>query len=80
MKIKERLIQVSRGKVYTETELKIGDEIMFSAQCEVVKIEHTANQDGTMNETYVVKPVIGEVLNREVKDTDITSLIEDYVR
>ena len=54
-KIDELQLKIS-GKVSTDKPLEIDAEVEFSGKGSVVKIETGSNQDGTVNECFVIKP------------------------
>jgi hypothetical protein len=68
MKINEYLIKVSQGKAPIAGSLEIGQDVEVAIQGNVVKVEDTDNQDGTINRTYVIKSIVAEVINLEKKN------------
>ena len=65
--INERRIRISNGYVNVPEyiPLNMGEEVHIVLTGSVVKIEHTDNQDGTEDITYVVKCEEVECVNGE---------------
>ena len=54
--INEIMIKIS-GKFPIEKDLELGQEVLISLKGGVVKQEVNDNQDGTVDVTYVIKPL-----------------------
>ena len=55
MKVDEHLVKVSAGQIVTDKPLDLGDEVVLIVKGTVTKIEQLDNQDGTINQVYIVK-------------------------
>lgn len=67
MQINEKLIKVSAGKVPIEGDIKLGDDVQILISGTVVKEEHEDNQDGTINQVFVVKGVVSYVNDEKIE-------------
>ena len=57
LKINEKFIKFSRGKIPINREISWGEEVILAIKAEPVKIEGVNNQDGTKNVTYIIKAI-----------------------
>lgn len=63
--INEHLVKISSGLMVTDKPLKLGDDVAILVKGTVTKIEQRDNNDGTFDQIYVVKGVIGEALDEQ---------------
>ena len=61
MRIDEKLVKISLSKIPIEYSLDLGDDVTIVISGTVVKISQEDNQDGSCNEVYTIKGVVGEV-------------------
>ena len=62
MNINENLVLIMSSCIPIQKELTIGDDVVLNVTGSVVKIEDSDNQDGTVNRTYKIKGILGEVI------------------
>lgn len=69
MQINEHILKLS-GKASIVGPLVIGKDYTFSGTGSVVKVEENDNQDGTINVTYILKPIIATVGDMVINNED----------
>ena len=57
LKINERYVKFSRGKIPIRREIAWGEEVILAIKAGLVKIEESDNQDGTKDATYIIKAI-----------------------
>lgn len=62
MKVDEKLVKISLSKIPVEETLELGDDVAITVRGTVVKVAHEDNQDGTYDEVYTVKGIVGEAV------------------
>jgi hypothetical protein len=67
MTINENLVLINASSIPIATELKMGDDVTIGIQGSVIKIEDSDNQDGTVNRTYKIKGIVGDVIKNGTK-------------
>lgn len=56
--INERLIRVKASAIPIENDLEMDEDLTFTVEGTVEKVEETNNHDGTKNVTYIVKGIV----------------------
>lgn len=69
--VDENLVKISFSQIPIPSKLQLGEEVRLLVVGDVTKIEQLDNQDGTINQVYVVKGLFGEVLSDVSEPTEI---------
>lgn len=59
--IDQNLLKISSSRTPLPQPLELGQEVTIIFKGDVVKTEQLDNQDGTYNQVYVVKGIVGEI-------------------
>ncbi len=77
MQVNEHIIKLT-GKASIEKALILGQDYTFEGTGNVVKIEESDNQDGTVNLTYTLKPIIVTSVGEQETKEGYGDLLKDY--